>query len=324
MASLACAKARLNDATSLARAKEFLNRRHEMIWNEALWRASVYRHEFTFDPTPSALDAEDVKFNNHWFMNWGQVGLPVLVDRVLGLRKTDAGLGVAQAEMLFRSSVDEFAETGVPVKFVVLPRLVVDFDDEDISAEGLTITSDPLDAGAALLVRYLDANGEEASETVTLNVAGYQQMVAYPRAILSVTKAVTVGPISCDFDNDNVFYLYGADTAAKRYPRIQLLPKPTADTVFTVLVKKRATLLTDGGDEPELPGAENCLIAFCQADLLELDSAYAKAALVRQEAMALLEQLKSMETVQQSSSVRFVPDPDEPAGVGEWGKGWFQ
>ncbi len=141
--------------------------------------------------------------------------------------------------------------------------------------------------------------------------------------VLSCSKPTTDGTLFLLLFGDSLFEVPAADTVAKRYPRIRLLPKPTASTAFKCLVKKAPTPLSDDSDEPELAGVENCLMTFAQADMLQHARQYAKAMEVQKEALALLEQFKGMELIQQANRRQVTPDVDEMSGDWETSKGWY-
>lgn len=327
MASFVTSKVRQTDAAAVARCKLFLRQRYEMIWNDALWRASVYRHDFTYEVAPAVAAASQPPFGNYWCAPAGIRALPPTVDRVLALRRTSGGLPVEQAEGLFRYGVDEFEESGTPVKFIVLPPAVVDVSSR-LTATDLTDTPHALvgtasDAGKTLRIRYLDPYGQEKTESLVLDADANQEMVGKGSVILSVTKPETDGAITWSNDGDQLFVMAATATAADRHPRIQLLPKPTADTAFKCLVKKQASRLEDDSDAPEIPGVDNALMSFAQSDMLQAARQYGKAQAVAQEAIALLAQLKRLEVVQQASRCQVVPVVDEMTGDWETSKSWY-
>ena len=335
MAELACAKTRSNDTASTARAKQFLNRRNQMITNDALWRSSVFRHDFTFYTDPAGTVPFGNYYSNKGVTGGGEGGvqmLPAMVDRVLALRRADGEVRPVLAESLYRSGVDEFAETGASQKFLILPPAVLDlqrFTQAMVDLDGFDWAGSggAADAGQEITVKYVTLKGEETSASFTLDAAGSSlewYPTDMPQVFLSCRKAVTTGYVALTYLGGTIFQVAAAAVVAVRYPRIRLLPIPTADTAFKCLVKKKATALEEDSDEPEIPGVENCLIALAAGDLMQSQrSAFAKADQFYKEGNALLEQLKRVETVQQASSVRIVPEADVPAGFGMGDKGFY-
>ncbi len=118
------------------------------------------------------------RFSNNWSMPAGIVGLPPSVDRVLALRRADAGVPVDQVESLYRSGLDEFEQTGVPTKFLILPPACVDLTFPTYAASVLAnrvlvSTNGPgADDGRIVRVKLIDQAGEEFSESVTLSSSG--------------------------------------------------------------------------------------------------------------------------------------------------------
>jgi hypothetical protein len=99
-----------------------------------------------------------------------------------------------------------------------------------------------------------------------------------------------------------------SSTTATKRQRVRLVEAPGAATTIRVLGKRKAPTFTDNNDESGLSGADNCLIAFVQADMLQRERQYGKAQVLQQEAIALLDQLRHLETVQQAHHVRMMPD----------------
>lgn len=109
------------------------------------------------------------------------------------------------------------------------------------------------------------------------------------------------------FAQQSIVALQATDTVAIKRCRVQLLGVINDNTVLRVLGKAKASPFTADTDEPGLTGIENCLIAFAQADMLERERQYGKAQAVKTEAVQLLDQLKRIQTTQQSHHKRFIP-----------------
>lgn len=106
---------------------------------------------------------------------------------------------------------------------------------------------------------------------------------------------------------ETIVTLAASDTSAPLRQRIRLVEIPTQETTIRVLGKRTPPAFTDDNDEPGLSGADNCLLAFGQADMLERERQYSKAKDKFDEAMLLLDQLVRQETVQQAHNARLIP-----------------
>ena len=314
MAALVCAKVRQSDATALLRCKQFLRQRYEMIWNEEMWTDSLFRLEFSFDMNPAATVA-DLPFSNFFCRDVGIWNLPPTVDRILALRKTDQGVGVADSFRFYRDTLDAFAQTGAPVAFTVEGAVAADLRGKltTVEAEGVVLSAAVTDVNQIVRVVYLDFDGEEQTLTATLE-EGYSNTF-YPQVIQSVSKATTTAAVGVVLDGEAVITLAAAATVAKRYPRIQLLPMPTETTEFKALVKRKPLRLSDDNDEPAIRGVDNCLMEYAQADMYERGRQLGKAALKRADADKLLGQLKKIEVAQEANHCQIVPDVSEPSGL---------
>lgn len=154
----------------------------------------------------------------------------------------------------------------------------------DLAPENYTVDSTFIAGGTTYVLTgppwYADpAAAPPLNITSTLNGSGY--------------PIITLGP---------------TETNAKHRQRIRLLQIPTDSPVVRVLGKRTPPSFTEDLDEPGLSGIENCLIAFAQGDMLQRARQYAKAQAMFQEATLLLQQLKSVEVVQQAHHSRIVPE----------------
>ena len=334
MANYVASKVRQTDQAAIARCRLFLRQRYEMLWHEALWRASVFRHDFTFDPAPDFADPPP--FTNYWSnpgvtaagvtTGGGVQMLPAMVDKVLALRRADAGIVVEVQEGLFRAALDEFEESGTPMKFAILPPCVLDIqraDENDVESEGVGLSHAAADAGAEMAIRYLDFDGEAQEETVTLSGSGLQLMTGTPQTVLSVTKPATTAAVAFLLDTDTLFSIPAAATAATVRARLRLLPRPNEETPCKCLVKKKPAALVNDADAPELIGVENALMCFAEGDMYQHARQLGKQQAKVGEGLALLEQYKRLEVVQQASRGQITPDVAEMSGDWENSKAWY-
>lgn len=315
MAALVCAKTRQSDSTALARCKQFLRQRYEMIWAEEMWNDSLFRLEFSFNMSASAL-ASDLPFANFFSRDVGIWHLPPTVDRILALRRTDQGVGVADHFRFYRDTLDAFEQTGAPVGFEVLGGVFADLRGKltTVEAQGVVLSSPGGDENAVVRVVYLDFDGEEQILTSEALEAGYSNTF-YPQVIQSVSKPTTNSAVQVVVDGDVIGTVAASAQVGKRYPRIQLLPMPVVTTDFKALVKQKPLRLEDDNDEPALRGVENCLMEYAQADMLERARQYSKAQLKRSEADALLLKLKKTEVAQEANHCQIVPEVSEVSGT---------
>ena len=109
-------------------------------------------------------------------------------------------------------------------------------------------------------------------------------------------------------DASDLIALAATDTAAPLRQRIRLLETPEEATTVRVLGKRKCPAFTDDNDQPPVRGMENLLIAMAQGDMLERERQYGKANLKFQEGVALLNQFKAEETIQQAHNQRIIPD----------------
>lgn len=91
------------------------------------------------------------------------------------------------------------------------------------------------------------------------------------------------------------FFEVWADSAASDARKIKVYPYPAADTVLYVVGKRLLADLADGTSSV-IGNIDNCLLAYGEFDMLQKLRQYGKAKEKLEEASALLEQAKALET----------------------------
>lgn len=150
----------------------------------------------------------------------------------------------------------------------------------------------------------------------------YSDYSAIPLAGRFIGTVTYAGVGSWAFDQSTglVLTIPAADSAAPRRQRIRLVSIPTASQVIRVLGKRVCPEFTNDNDEPGMNCMEDALLTFAQADMLERERQYGKAQAKKAEAVALIDQLKRIETVQQAHNVRFIPE-DGYGNTDMWNQG---
>jgi hypothetical protein len=305
MADFVCRKVRQTDTTSVARCKEFLSKRYELIYNDALWRDSLYLFPFTFVPEYRLLTDRPESWDSIWMM-------PSVVDKVVALRTDSQELQPSGQELLMRGSLDEFVQTGQPVNFTTLAPCVAilpaDYDFHDLEIFGG-------DSGQTWTIHIIDADGNREKFTSTFPSGG-TSIVADCRVVERATKQASSADVDLSTNSTDITLATcpAAETAFPVRLPIRLIPGPTDDIDLKALVKKKHIPLEDDGDAPELRNVVNCLLAFAQADMWERGRQIGKANSKFSEAGALLDQLKQNHSWQEHTQVRLVPDIDTPSG----------
>jgi hypothetical protein len=315
MAAFVCGKVRRSDAGSIAKCKEFLRQRYQVLYDESLWRDSVWAYEFTF--TPNQTDKPESYAATYF--------LPSVVDRLLALRTTDNFMRSVAEETLYRSSIDEFAQSGTPVRFTTGAPVVAIIPEDYPYSDALFVSAAVADAGIEYSVTYIDANGDRQSISTTFGAGS--QVAEDVRVLERATKLATTAAVTFQ-GFEAAVDIISAAAAATAWPArtpIKLIPIPTAATVFRALVKKKVLPLEDDNDVPELRGVDNALLAMAQGDMLERERQYGKAAQKHGEGLALLQDLKNRACYQEDQQMQIVPEVTEPSGqVEEWsGKNYW-
>jgi hypothetical protein len=105
MASFICGKVGKSDSESLAKCKEFLARRYELIWASQLWRDTLVTSS---QSVPA--DTQDVTLADS------------SVDQIVAVRWSDVTLGPVAHEAVYAIDPTLFDSSGTPLAFVTLPK----------------------------------------------------------------------------------------------------------------------------------------------------------------------------------------------------------
>jgi hypothetical protein len=316
LASFVCGKARQRDASSLVKCKEFLSRRYELIYNESLWRDSLWTLDFTFTPevlgVPESWDG--IKF------------MPSVVDRLVALRVTDQPLSVVADEQLYRSSIDEFTQEGAPARYStgapVVCILPTTYDTTDIAI----VPHDAADVGRTWKMTLIDTSGNRLQYEGTLDAG--EVISEAVRVVERCTVAECDEYVSLDsrFGDETIATCPAGETIFPARLPVRLVPKPTAATAFKALVKKKCLALTNDADVPELRGVENILIPLAHGDMMQRARQYGKAEKLHGEGLEMLKEFKTRHVFQETQQMQIVPDVDEVSGavgIGGNSKGWW-
>ncbi len=144
MAALICEKINMQQTNDLAACANWLTRRHELLWNEALWKDSLVAFTQTLNPTGYAV-------TDTWLPAKGVLLCNPIIERVVAARLDNTRLIVQRQEYYYRIDYDTFTKNGQATEFVVLPNCVWEFNSVQ------TCRNDYPDAGDVAAITTLDA-----------------------------------------------------------------------------------------------------------------------------------------------------------------------
>jgi hypothetical protein len=184
MASFICGKVNQTEAEDIAACKGFLQRRHEMIWADALWKDSLVEFRQTLSP-------DGYTVTSLWLPTKGILLLPPIIDRVLAVRSDTRKLNAQRPEFFYRVDYDAFAKSGDAADYILLPPCAWETDStrnwriQDAAAA---------DTGSPMLIDALGADGVSVNRlSHDVNFAGTFE--AYDR-IDRVLKPTTTNALA--------------------------------------------------------------------------------------------------------------------------------
>lgn len=321
MANYVCGKLRLTDATAVARCKNYIAQRYEMIYADQLWKDSLFAFDFVwnYDGTDSYSYPPG---NSQLLTQAGYFLLPQSVERLVALRTAANGLACRPFEFYFRNDFDAFLNEGTPFDFVLLPPVIAmtipTTDGASVVTPTITITN-PEGSDGVGVTFHIEYNDFYGNRRVTdLNVQGLNPVQIIPTEetesamgtmseLLSISRPTTVGYSTIDGLEGGSIRIMSTQTTLQPRVRIRLAQRPSKNTNMRALIKQKCQTLASDYDVPILRGVTNCLLAFAQADMLQFDHQYGKSQVLAQEGMGLLDQLKKQAVLQELNSVQLSP-----------------
>jgi hypothetical protein len=163
MANCVCGKVNQTEAEDVTACKGFLRRRHEMLYQDQLWRDAVGEYVQTLSP-----DADDYTVTSNWLPAKGILLLPPDIERVLAVRTDTRSLKVRSREFYYRRDFDSFAQRGTAGEFVRLRPCVWEWETAQAilakRAAGdatLGVTADLADSDGVGITRYTKTLDED-------------------------------------------------------------------------------------------------------------------------------------------------------------------
>lgn len=195
MAAFICGKINQTETEDVSACKEFLRRRHEMIWQDDLWKDSLAEYRRTISP-----DGYDVDSN--WLPTKGVLLIPPTIERVLAVRTDSRKLNVRRPEYFYRVDADLFSRSGQAAEFLLLPPCVWEWDTAqyvwawlaDAGDNELSLITDILDTDDVSVTRLtavLDTLNGGA-----INQIGEQLQSAATERIDAILKVATAGAVT--------------------------------------------------------------------------------------------------------------------------------
>lgn len=169
MANFICRKVNQTEAEDVARCKDFLKQRHELIWTEALWKDALVEYRLAIAAVNADGSTSYTPASN-WLPTKGVLLLPPILEKVLAVRSDKRTLTAQRQEFYYRIDYDAFAKTGDATDFVTLPGCVWETDvDADFylartnnGDNQLIVKADVLDSDGAGVTRQSETLDQAA------------------------------------------------------------------------------------------------------------------------------------------------------------------
>ncbi len=316
LAQIVCGKIGKTDDASIAACKDFLCQRHETIYDSALWLES---RDYSSFPYPATEDAYPPHAGPGAPDYVTRVIFPSNVGRVIALRCGGDAIYPEQGYSVFDRDPKDFEARGTPVSFVEDGASAISWplpNNASNQGDRLQFSCVPEDNGTAITVRGypfdpLSSNPALYTETVTLT-GGVGTTQAFYTWVESISKPVTNGIVTVEGSLGGPFDEWAAEETERRHVVCRIIHRPPYDPANRLQLwayyKRKIQPLRKDGDVPMIRNADNALIAFAQADMLERGRQYSKAQLKIQEANSLVKELADLQMNQGASMTQILPE----------------
>lgn len=204
LAQYICGKVNQTEAEDVAACRQFLTRRHELIWHEDLWKDSLVEYRLTLDPDPDHYTVA-----SPWLPAKGVLLLPPIIQRVMAVRTSRSKLNVQRQECYYRTDYDAFVNRGAPAEYVLLSPCVWEWN----SGELLLVKREDMDGGQTLSADLLDSDSAGVSRATVSLAADWAELGQSERvdAVIKPTTnaAVSVGaagPVTVQNNDSQEWY----------------------------------------------------------------------------------------------------------------------
>jgi hypothetical protein len=205
MANFICGKVNQTDPEDIEACKGFLSRRHEMLWQDQLWKDSLVEYRQTLDPV-----AANYTPASNYLPTKGVLLLPPGIERVLAVRDASRSIQVQRPEYFYRIDWDAFAQRGAAHDFMLLPACVWEWDSE---VYPLALRTSAADSEVSISVDLIDADGVGVSRS-SHTLAVEKRLLGFSSQLDVFSKSATDGAVRLAAINpDDAIVISGAGTA---------------------------------------------------------------------------------------------------------------
>lgn len=303
-----CRKIGKTDAESVADCKAFARRRHEMIYDRALWK--------------DTLDIREVDV----LAGASFVTLPFQLARPLVCWNATDGMPMEVGSLYSAAIVNPggLKESGWAVAYVEADSVGWPYDltagDGGASALSfMNLGDSPVEVSVYGEFQFSAAGitptGVTMSQTLTAPSGAVPVLSQKWVAVSRLSKPQTSQPILVAQTSPipESTWVWPADVETVEFARVRLLSPANKAFKLGVLGKKRLRQMRLDADPPMIRGVDNALLALVEADMLERSRQYSKAAAKVEEGMQLIRLAVDQEVNQSAYSACVIPSarPEE-------------
>lgn len=186
LANFICGKVNQSETEDVLACKGFLQRRHDLVWQEALWKDALVEYRQTLD-----ADVADYVSTSNYLPTKGVLLLPPIVQRVIAARTTSRKLNIQRPEFFYRIDYDAFAKTGEAADYILLPPCVWEFNT---ALEVFAARGDVADAAVQVTSDLLDTDGVGVTRSA-VTLAEQRNAIGTTERIDAIQKPTTTAAV---------------------------------------------------------------------------------------------------------------------------------
>jgi hypothetical protein len=303
IATFVCTKLGKIDDDSLLACKEFIRRRHQMVYDLALWKDSI-----CLEQVPLQLEGSNPPIYRYGAILSGEVRQPIKIRLGSAYGSAELTLGVRAINDMMQ--FESLLETGAPANWHEEGTSGVPVFMPD-GGGPLSFEAFSVDAGKKVYISGRSTESGNKAETLTMAAGVNSTTTGDWERIYAIEKEATAEAVT--MTHAGTITLMGPTDTVFRYPVIRLSPMPLGETQqypwALVYGKRFLRQMAGDGDLLQLKNADNLLIAYATGDMLERSRQYGKAAVKFQEAQGMLEVMKDNEVHQSAHQAMISPEP---------------
>src|SRR5208282_2177353 len=217
-------------------SNNFLTMRHDQLWRSFLWKDSLCQFVITIDTS-----AADYVPASNYMPTKGNLILPPAIGQVIACRTNLNKMNVERPMIYYRVNQDQFARSGLPLDFMLLPAAVWEFDTVQSLLLGVGSVTD---IGQVETLDLLQADGVTSQRTL-VPLSAVPATLKTDRVDNWFNPSAVIAPVVLGYANGTTLSILNIIPAGTTYP-YQFQSQMTPGEQYTITWGANETQLQYG------------------------------------------------------------------------------